>query len=417
MPELMNMTLYILESNFAGNGYYCGKIAKDCGFNVKFIARDPGDYETLEYKIKDCCHQVCQVDSYSYDKLIEFFQDEVLQGEHITAIMAFDDFRVVQAAAMSAIFCPDTGPNALGVLNCRFKDKMRKVFLGTPFKLPFDVVDLNQKNPPSVGFPCILKPVDESGSICVKVCENETEFIEALNSVKRRLTPNIRAYLIKAKALAEAVIAGQEYSAEMLWCGKRNQWISLGYTKKVTTQGKYCAELGHIFLQQMDTSLRRRFDDEVNALLTIVGLKRTVAHVEFKYCESEGLKVIEINPRLAGGHIAKLVESALDINLNQLVLNAHLGKELVIPPSQGQEFWSVAFIYSSGPANIQSVCRSRPIPNVVEMQLVPCPKQVSGKTDGDQRLGYVIRRTSDLKDAESFITNIDQYFKIEGVEP
>ncbi|MGJ3261756.1 MAG: ATP-grasp domain-containing protein [Salinarimonas sp.] len=231
-----------------------------------------------------------------------------LEGRTIDALLAFDDYRLLPAAlAASMLGVPHAGLS--GLLGARFKDRMRRLTSDMLGAVPARVVDEAAVEGLDTGrlrYPVVIKPVDESGSVGVRLCRSSLDLREAATFfATHRL--NIRGYRPERRLLIEEFIDGPEYSCEISWSKAQHGFEIIGFTRKILGPPPYFVEMGHVHpctLGSVDEDAIRR---TILGWLEALELRCAAAHVEFRIDKTGGARLIEINPRLPGGHITKLV--------------------------------------------------------------------------------------------------------------
>src|SRR6185503_13955015 len=157
-----------------------------------------------------------------------------------------------------------------------------------------------------VGYPCVLKPSDGTGSVGVHLCNDRAALQDAMSSVRARCR-TIRDYDLSRRWLIEEYVEGPEYSAEMI-CQDR-QWHLIGVTKKSLSPPPHFIEIGHVFPAPFEPARVEVIRDTCRTWLEAIGLDFGAAHIEFRMTD-DGPVLMEINPRLAGGMIPELVRLA-----------------------------------------------------------------------------------------------------------
>src|SRR4051794_2477881 len=109
-------TAFFIESNMTGYGPEGVRLTKEKGYRSHFVARNPSEYAKLARNPLALADTHSIVDTYDLVKLMHFFTDHAPD-----AIIAFDDYRLVQAAVIAERFgLPHAAVD--GLLNCHFKD-------------------------------------------------------------------------------------------------------------------------------------------------------------------------------------------------------------------------------------------------------------------------------------------------------
>lgn len=314
----------ILDSNSSGNAVPAVREAHRRGLTARLFARNPDEYETRCPELLEVVDAIDAVDTMDAVQLSRAID---IVSEPCAAVMAFDELRIVQAA-YAAVQLGVSHASVNAVARLRYKDRVRSALKDTEFDVqhgvigrdtPLDTVD--------VGWPCIVKPLDEADSEGVTVCEDEADLSNAVAAVRcMEGTPNSRGYVRRGEALVEEFIHGPEFSAEMVWDSAEERFRLIGITSREFEPDDQIEQpqTGHVF--PLPESI---FPEDVEAfadrLLGRLGLDRSIAHVELRLDEDQRLRLLEVNPRAAGGHIGDLVQAVRGVHLAELQLAAQLG--------------------------------------------------------------------------------------------
>lgn len=372
----------VIESNSAGNGAAALKAAKEMGYVAHFLTSDPREYVNARKNPIDCADIVTTIATKDITKLLHF-----VTGRNIASVLAFTDYEVVQAAIVGEYLGLNTPPLA-GILNCRFKDLFRKASAGTGWTPRFaTMTSADSVTSSPIGYPCIVKPVDESGSVGVKKCNNDFEFVTAVNEICA-VSVNYFGYIRANRILVEEFIPGSEFSAEMAWHPDEQRFVLLGVTRKEVTPPPYSIEVGHSF-PFLDAN-NPLIEKQIGTILQKVGLKNIVCHVEFKL-RPEGVGIIEVNPRIGGDNILDLVEYCTGIDMAKLQLEITLGKfDSVQNQVSKKRHGAIRFFLPHKAGIVESIIINK-TPEVINVFTVklPCEARQSAMSN-DDRLGAVI---------------------------
>ncbi|MEG9862976.1 MAG: ATP-grasp domain-containing protein [Flavobacteriales bacterium] len=404
-------TIYILETNFAGNGVECAEAAVELGYDVIFICGSIKDYPRPLWDKFGIFKEVKVLDSYDITALTGYLAEEEAAGVQIAGILAFDDFRLLPAALVNSMFSPSVGPAVKALIKCRFKNCLRKTLEKSDYALSFTTFDIDRIQHCDVTFPCVVKPVDESGSVGVTICREESDFQNAVSFIKTRRGPNGRGYTISGTIIAEDYVEGPEFSAELYFHPGLQRWKILGFTRKFSTPPPSCTEIGHIYpcpLEQEGYDSEDVFSQLVE-IVSLVGLRNTVLHFEFKLVNGR-VKVIEINPRVAGGGIARLIHEHTKTSLNLLYLCSNLGLE---PPVGGNDghYYSVLFFIPKRAGTVREIRFDEP-ENTLHADIGALPQKIMGDINGDQRLGSLIVRSGSYKKALELQSRFNERYEV-----
>ncbi len=380
-----------VEASITGAGHLAIEFAKSAGHEVTFITRDPDSYARYIPALGD---RVVVTETNDHVELARTVAQ--LHGSFpFDGITTTADFHVPQAAAAA---------NALGLpalsyeaaLNARNKFRMRELLqrrlphLNPAYARVISDKELSQARI-TVGLPCVAKPLNNNNGNFVQLIASDTELREfwawskswSTNSAKQKLEDGF---------LMEAFIPGIEVSVETTQAHLGTRHL-IGVTGKTLTgiERGHFVEAAHCFpLDDADTDL---IFAEVSAALDALSVTCGVIHTECRITPT-GVKIIEVNPRLAGGKIGShLVALATGVNPVQNVIDIAFGKD--IP-------WSRAFSRGAAIRYISAPCEGaflglrneqelRSLPGITDVFVLKQPGEPVGPPQANEdRLAAII---------------------------
>ena len=236
-----------------------------------------------------------------------------------------------------------------------------------------------------IGFPVVVKPVSGSGSVGVKLCEQAGE-VRAHADALLRQKQNERGQPLPPYVLVEQLIIGPEYSVETMGTNV------IGITSKRLGPLPHFVEIGHDFpahfLDREDESISQTARDSLKAL----NLGWGPAHIELRL-DPGGPKIIEVNPRLAGGFIPELVRLACGIDMIGETIRQVAGGVPLLEKTR-RRYASLRFILATEGGVLSSrnnLDDAAQVPGVVEARLYLKPgERLSRRGDFRDRVGHVI---------------------------
>lgn len=393
-------TVLFVETNSAGNGTLGMLAAQKAGYRTHFFARNPAEYERHAPNPLYVADEFSHVDTYDVTKMLR-----VVDGrDDYAAVLAYDELRVVQAALLGEYLGTPHNPPVEAMLRVRFKDLMRCALAGTRWSVRHSKLSLTDgpatKLP--MPFPFVVKPVDEAASVGVRICRDRSDFVAALSDL-RQITAcaNSRGYQRLDEALAEELIEGDEYSAEFVWSAGRADWELIGFTAKMISSEPSCVEVGYVFPHRFGGDADDYVAAELRACLNHLGLRETMAHVEFRRV-GERVRLLEINPRPAGGAISQLVSIITGVGLADLHLAAHLGNsDKLLAGITMDGYAGAAFVV---PEQAGKVVRLEPplrdIEGIMAFRESKLPRVVEAGKSNEDRLGHVVFRAKCREEVE-----------------
>jgi hypothetical protein len=369
-------TILFLDSNSAGN-------------RTRFLARQPEEYRGMHHNPLAVADEVTVVDTLDVVKLLRHDYSDVV------ATIAFDELRVVQAAMLAESLAVPHYPPVPGLVNVRFKDRMRSVLDGTRHALPYAVCRLADAPATSpIGYPCVVKPIDEAASTGVRVCHGIDDYAAAVDVLRALVgEPNSRGYRLIPTFLVEEYVDGDEYSAELVWSTRQQDWRLIGFTQKRITLPPWCLEIGELFPHRFDGDLGDRVLADLRDCLRLLGLRETVIHLEFRM-RGDRPYVIDVNPRSAGDRIPDLVEHALGVDLVALHLAAHLGRaDALLDSAEDRGFVGVHYVVPPRAGMIDSFeITPSDDPALLDLRTVPTPVEVGPPISNSVQTAQIVAR-------------------------
>lgn len=167
-----------------------------------------------------------------------------------------------------------------------------------------------------LSFPCVVKPVKGASKRGVSFCNDEKDFLEALEYAGGE----------DSVILIEEFIPGREFSVESLSFKGNHQIIQI--TDKDSSGPPHFVEMGHHQPSTLHEGVKERVTSCVREILVNVGFENGATHIEMKYDDiTDKLYLIEINCRGGGDHISDtLVGLSTDCDYIKEMINIALGR-------------------------------------------------------------------------------------------
>jgi biotin carboxylase len=262
---------------------------------------------------------------------------------------------------------------------------LKKSGIGVPAFDSVDTVPDALAAASRIGLPVVVKPVQGSGSSGVKLCQTAEEVAQQAQELLQQ-RHNERGVPIPQQILVEELVEGVEYSVETF-----NTTI-IGITKKHLGTLPYFVEIGHDFPALLSGVEQVAIARTAQQALEALGLGWGPAHLELRLT-AEVPKIIEVNPRLAGGYIPELVRLAWGIDLIAETIRQVVGNEpqlnkiveryaclrFILPPVDGTL------------VGVDGLDSAQQVPGVAEIQLyLQSGDTVKCRGDFRDRIGHVI---------------------------
>lgn len=170
-------------------------------------------------------------------------------------------------------------------------------------------------------YPFVLKPTDTASGVGVKVLNCHEELIEAYNDAIK--------YSNNKLLIAEEYISGAEYCAEIIIIN--GEVFVLAISEKILSDDDRCIELMDITPARIDEKTRVAINDYFVEVFSVFEIENLLVHVEFKLKDRQSVpRIIEINPRGAGGNLLESVYHLKGLNPYDLVFDIMLKRKINI---------------------------------------------------------------------------------------
>lgn len=348
----------LVESNTTGTGRLFCRAVRRLGLRPVLMARDPGRYR---YVAEDGIDSVV-ADTAGAAGVLAGCKT---LGAPVAGVTSSSEYYVAVAAETAATLgLPHPDPDA--VRACRDKHRQRLRLAAADIVVPGNDIAHDPAAAVSaaqrIGLPVVVKPVAGSGSIATRLCTTPGQVRAAAAVVLEQdigLGP-------QDAVLVEEFLDGPEYSVETL----DDQIV--GITAKHLGPAPYFVETGHDFPAPLAPPVRDAIGAAAVDALRALGLGCGPAHTELRLTAA-GPRIVEVNPRLAGGMIPRLVEEALGIELVDEVIAAATGTGSA-PRAVRSGAASIRFLLADRDgrlAGITGVEHALGVPGVVEVAITP----------------------------------------------
>jgi len=289
----------------------------------------------------DMAVEVIEVDTVDAGALEDAVRRYV-RDHRVAGIVPGFEYYVALAARLSHVLGL-RGLDPQIVDNLRYKHKMRDQLsaagVACPRYLTVSDKAMLGRVAAEVGFPCVIKPVNGSGSLHVTKVYDQAELEAAYDRMCRDelLDMGLR---ISHVAIVEAYVAGAEFSVEGYVHGGRVHFLSV--TEKLLCEEPHFAELGHIVNTYLSPEDRAVIYDYTESVVRALRIDLGPFHCELRVCAGQPI-VMEIAARLPGDSIVELVHESTGTNLAEVMIRSYLGMEIDAPPVETHRYAGVCF--------------------------------------------------------------------------
>ncbi|MBS2554246.1 argininosuccinate lyase [Catenulispora sp. NL8] len=342
----MRRVLLLIESNTTGTGRQFARCAADLGITPVLLTADPGRYayvaqDGLEHVLIDTSDERTVLDRVR--ALAEDWQ--------IAGVTSSSEYYIATAAACArALGLPGPAPEA--VRACRDKREQREILRAAGVAGPAFAAarTVAQVRAAGIRYPVVVKPCQGSGSVGVRLCADR-EQAEAHAARLLQAPGNERGLPVPAEILVEQYLTGSEHSVEV-FCGR-----SVATVDKHLGPPPWFVETGHDTPSRLPADRARLLIEAAEAAVAALGLDWGAVHVELRL-GPDGARIVEVNPRLAGGMIPDLLRRAYGVDLIQAQVRAAVGLPAELP-GRAAGSASIRFLMAERPGVVQDAVQAK----------------------------------------------------------
>lgn len=374
------------------------KRAKEMGLNVAVADYDPN---AIGIPYADKFYEVSTIDIEGVTKAAEDFGAD--------GIMTLASDMPMRSVAKASKKLGLTAVSFDTAVKATDKGEMIKAFKEANVPSPWFFIIENKEKleeiKDKIEYPCILKPLDNSGSRGVVLVKSEKELDESF------------AYSVSssrgAGVILEEYMQGNEVSVEvMAWNGEIH---ILAITDKLTTGAPHFVEMGHSQQSRLSEEIKNQIKDVATRAVKSVGIESGPAHVEIMVT-SKGPKMIELGARMGGDCITThLVPLSTGIDMIECTINCALGQEPDVMPKFDKGSAIRFFDVPQGTIkNISGVEDAQKIDGVKEITFTKNVGDLAGSINSStDRCGFVIAQSDTAENAIKICEEAIKKIKIE----
>ncbi|HEY2421188.1 MAG TPA: ATP-grasp domain-containing protein, partial [Neobacillus sp.] len=330
-----------------------------------------------------------------------------LKGNEIVAITSFIDQHCYTSSVLADEFCDNyLSTNAVSIMEN--KDQTRSFLSNMPYTPAFLLIEKDTKLPiaslpEKLNYPLIVKCSKSTGSKDVLFAANMDELQNNLSKLRKK---NPEETLI-----IEEYIEGEQYLVEVLV--SNGQIFTAAIIKQEITKGKRFIVTGYGVLAEVDADLVKSIGEIQNSIVSSLKIKNGTFHLELRLTKT-GWKLIEINPRISGGAMNKMIQTAFGYNLVKETLKLQIGDTPSIE-KQKNKFVFTQYVIVNNSGVLEKVTgkeKARKSPGVVEVYVKPRKgTTITPPLSMGHRYAYVIATGDTMEEAQSVAKKAAQEIK------
>ena len=311
-----------------GNDFDVFEAALLQGHEISFFTADIGYYQNngLYERYLALAKRIVEIKPFEYQQL-EQQALEIHQQDAFDALLCLIDIRIVDAAKLAqCLKLRFVNPETAIIMRDKYtvRNLLASKGISQPeFALATDNLQLRTAVE-QLGFPVLVKPSDGYGSQNIALFLDENDLNPLLDPLDHYL-PCKTDYGFGVNAndrlLVERYIEGQLIGCDTFTQDGQHQM--LGINEKLMFAPPSCAIKGSCF--PSDKYELGPIRDYVFSILDELGFNEGATHTELILTE-DGPFLVEVNPRLVGAKIPRLLNLALGRSVHNDLIDLHLGK-------------------------------------------------------------------------------------------
>ncbi|MEH7072737.1 ATP-grasp domain-containing protein [Neobacillus drentensis] len=309
-------TIVFIESNKSGSSREAIKAAERLGyFTVLFTNKQKFIQQRTEFPE---VHQMILVDLSNYDEIIKSLNNLQKQGKQIEGIFSFVHSYVHLAATLSEKFCTSV-VSTDAILKMENKVLTRELLKGHPNSPYYALYTPDYPleyfiNQAKDYLPLILKSPASAGSKDVLLANNESQLRVAIQELRKK----------NEQILLEEYLNGPQFLVEVLVHKGKVHIIAI-VEQQITFFRRFIVT-GYCLLPNLNQRFYDSIYETVSSILKAFQMKNGACHLEMRLVNGVW-KLIEINPRISGGAMNRIIEIGYGINLVEETIQLMLGNE------------------------------------------------------------------------------------------
>jgi biotin carboxylase len=301
----------------------------------------------------------------------------------IDAVVAVDDQGVLVAAtAGERLGFPHNPPNAVAAT--RDKAAMRAALATAEVPQPAFAMATDPGKLPDLGYPCVVKPVDLSGSQGVIRADDAEE--------ARAAATRVRA-ITGGPLLVEEYVPGAEVAVEGILSDGDLEVLAV-FDKPDPLVGPYFEETIYVTPSRLPPATLARVADLTGRACAATGLVEGPVHAELRI-DGDRMWVIEVAARSIGGLCARALRFGAGIALEELILRHALRMPLdgLVREQEASGVMMLPIPRAGVLREVRGQEAAHAVPGVTGLEItVPRGRRVRPLPEGDRYLGFLFAR-------------------------
>lgn len=262
--------------------------------------------------------KICNLDN--IEELAKEIRAQSLRGIDVCAITSFVDSYCYTANKLAEMFHLNHFSTD-AILKMENKIYSRQYLSQTPFSPRFSVFDRDSDldrvyQEMESSLPFVIKSPESSGSKDVIKINNYKKFLSEVKQLTVKYP--------EVPILAEEFLDGPQYLVETIVYKKAIHIIAV-FQQEISFKKRFIVS-GYNLLLNNSSEFMECLNNSVRSIINTLGMETGACHLEMRLVNGRW-KLIEINPRISGSGMNKMIEAAFGFSLVEETLKMALGQK------------------------------------------------------------------------------------------
>ncbi|MBB4825987.1 biotin carboxylase [Sporosarcina luteola] len=357
-------TIIFIGTNKSGSSREAIRAAGELGyFTVLFTSNEKQLRQREEYKD---VHEMIHIETTDIETMKKKVAELSDRGLSIHSILSFVDSYVHIASMLQDEFCSNVSSTA-ALTTMENKAATRELLRNYPFTPKHLIVSPSEwetftPETLNLAYPIMVKSPHSTGSKDVFLAKGVKQLVKHMNKLHDSGPED--------PIILEEYIEGDQYLVEAL-VHKGTVKIA-GFMKQEVTAGRRFIITGYGVIVDIPEFMKKPVEQIIKSIVKRFGLENGALHLEMRR-SPKGWKLIEINPRISGGAMNRMLEAAFGFNLVKETIRLYTGGVPNITPSRKQHIYTHYVIVSEKGklVKVTGKARARKAPGVLEVYVKP----------------------------------------------
>lgn len=384
-------TIVFIETNKAGSSREAIRAAERLGFFIVLFTNKQ-NFIQQRTEFPDV-HQMIPVNLSDKNEIKKDIRKLQKQGKEITGIMSFVHPFVHTAAALAEEFCP-SGISVDAIYKMENKVLTRELLKDLPVSPHYAIYESTDSLENFIqeqkgNSPLIIKSPTSAGSKDVLFANNERQLRQAMEKLLKK----------NDQILLEEYLDGPQYLVEVLVSEGKVHIIAI-IEQEITFFQRFIVT-GYSLAADINELMYKQIYETVLSIINTFQMRNGACHLEMRFVQGKW-KLIEINPRISGGAMNRIIEIGYGINLVEETIFLMMGYEPCLTKKHSKYVYA-HYLTVDAIGKLIKVTGKQQIsqyPGVEEVYIKPRQGQILHPpiSMGD-RVGYILAASDDKQEA------------------